>query len=297
VNLSQFRILFSSRIWLSVLFVLVFTAVLFSLADAQDAQTALTTTDGLTIVFDNGVVQIDTCPQTIGDLFEIEGIDEDPEIFGLSPITQLSPGQIIIIEGLTVAEASSEIEIPAPVMFRYELTTGDQAIEVTDEGKSGIERIIVRQYFMNGTMVGESRHSKVILEPVRKLVIMPAGPGIGYSPTFEELLNNPLLSRELSPPARYEKKLQCEATAYYPGVDSNGSWGNQTAMGYECMPGRIAVDPNVIPLGSRLFVENYGYCVAVDTGGAIKGNIIDVCFWTREECINWGRRDVVVYVL
>ncbi len=269
----------------------------FLLISTFCAQSASSSTDVLTLVFDNGIVQINHCPQTVGELFEIEGISEDPELFGLSPFSPLTSGQMIVLVGISVAEASSEIEIPIPVAFRYEFTVTDKAIEVRDEGRVGIERITVRQYFRKGVLIGEIRHSEIIVEPKPKLVLMPAGPGLNYSPTFEELLNNPLLSRELSPPARYAKKMQCEATAYYPGFDCNGSWGNKTAMGYECMPGRIAVDPNVIPLGSRLFVENYGYCVAVDTGGAIKGNIIDVCFWTRDECINWGRRDVMVYIL
>ena len=88
-----------------------------------------------------------------------------------------------------------------------------------------------------------------------------------------------------------------EATAYYPGFASNGAWGNMTAMGYEAKPGRVAVDPRVIPLGSRLFVEGYGYCVAVDTGGGIKGNRIDLCFFTRDECIQFGRKALSVYLL
>ena len=253
--------------------------------------------DGVTLVLDNGSVIVSPCPANVAELFGVEGIDDPAESFGLDPAMPLSPGDTITLAGVTVAEASTEIEMPAPVMFRYEFSPYDQRVEVIDEGGAGLERVTVRCYYREGDKLGERRITETLVEPVRKLVLMHTGISDFYSPTFEELLMNPLLSRELSPPARYAQKLHCEATAYYPGFDSNGKWGNQTAMGYECMPGRIAVDPNVIPLGSRLFVENYGYCVAVDTGGAIKGNIIDVCFWTREECINWGRRDVWVYVL
>lgn len=58
----------------------------------------------------------------------------------------------------------------------------------------------------------------------------------------------------------------------------------------------IAVDPNVIPLNSLVEVSGYGFAVAGDTGGAIKGNIIDVHFNTVDECINWGRRMVTVTI-
>ena len=59
----------------------------------------------------------------------------------------------------------------------------------------------------------------------------------------------------------------------------------------------IAVDPNVIPLGSKVYVSGYGTAIAADTGGAIKGNIIDVYFNSEADCIAWGRRTVTVEIL
>lgn len=59
----------------------------------------------------------------------------------------------------------------------------------------------------------------------------------------------------------------------------------------------VAVDKNVIPLGSKVYVEGYGYAIASDTGGAIKGNKIDLYFNTLEECYSFGRRTVTVHVV
>lgn len=59
----------------------------------------------------------------------------------------------------------------------------------------------------------------------------------------------------------------------------------------------IAVDPNVIPLGSKVYVEGYGYAVAGDIGGAIKGNRIDIHLPTTQEAINWGVREVNVTII
>lgn len=59
----------------------------------------------------------------------------------------------------------------------------------------------------------------------------------------------------------------------------------------------IAVDPNVIPLGSKVYVEGYGYAIAADTGGAIKGNKIDVFFSTKEQAYRWGVRTVKIKVI
>lgn len=59
----------------------------------------------------------------------------------------------------------------------------------------------------------------------------------------------------------------------------------------------IAVDPKVIPLGTKVYVEGYGYAVAGDTGSAIKGNKIDVFFSSKSEAYKWGRKSVKVKIL
>jgi 3D (Asp-Asp-Asp) domain-containing protein len=59
----------------------------------------------------------------------------------------------------------------------------------------------------------------------------------------------------------------------------------------------IAVDPSVIKLGTKVFVEGYGYAIAGDTGSAIKGNKIDVFFPTKEEAYKWGRKNVKIKIL
>ena len=69
------------------------------------------------------------------------------------------------------------------------------------------------------------------------------------------------------------------------------------ANGHRLQRGMVAVDPDVIPLGTQLYIEGYGYAVADDTGGAIVGNRIDLAMDSTSEAENFGRRDVVVYVL
>lgn len=89
---------------------------------------------------------------------------------------------------------------------------------------------------------------------------------------------------------RYSKKLICEATAYYEP-------GGITASGTRARYGAIATDPRYIPLGTSLYIPGYGLAVAEDTGGAIKGNIIDLHLNSYAQCIQWGRRNVEVYIL
>ena len=96
---------------------------------------------------------------------------------------------------------------------------------------------------------------------------------------------------------KYKKKIVMRGTAYDP---SAGKW---TASGTRARVGAVAVDPRVIPLGTKLYIESadgfptYGFAVAEDTGGAIKGNRIDVFYNSRSQALRFGRRNVVVYIL
>jgi 3D (Asp-Asp-Asp) domain-containing protein/septal ring factor EnvC (AmiA/AmiB activator) len=82
--------------------------------------------------------------------------------------------------------------------------------------------------------------------------------------------------------------LVVDAVAYHlPG---------NTASGIPVGPGVIAVDPSVIPLGTRVFVPGYGPAVAADTGSAIRGNIIDLWMPSTPQAAAWGRRTVTITI-
>ncbi|WP_416176455.1 3D domain-containing protein [Clostridium sp.] len=85
------------------------------------------------------------------------------------------------------------------------------------------------------------------------------------------------------------KVISVNATAY--------SISGITANGMKTSKGIIAVDPRVIPLGSRVYIEGYGYAIAADTGGAIKGNRVDLFFPSNSDAQNWGMKSVNLYIL
>ncbi len=82
------------------------------------------------------------------------------------------------------------------------------------------------------------------------------------------------------------------ATAYTPGHGC----GTITATGMRARYGVVAVDPRVIPLGTHLYIEGYGEAIAADTGSAIKGVRIDLCFDSLAQARAFGRRKVVVHI-
>lgn len=94
------------------------------------------------------------------------------------------------------------------------------------------------------------------------------------------------------------KEFYVTATAY---TASCSGCSGKTATGYNLRsnPGAkvIAVDPSIIPLGSKVYVEGYGYAVAADTGSSITGNKIDVFFSDKSKAYQWGRKRVKIRVL
>jgi len=86
--------------------------------------------------------------------------------------------------------------------------------------------------------------------------------------------------------------LYMQSTAY-SFREAGSGYITATGIDLRSQSNVIAVDPSVIPLGSFVEVEGYGFAVAGDTGGAIKGNIIDVHFPSVDQCLTWGRRNNV----
>ncbi|MDQ0268451.1 LysM peptidoglycan-binding domain-containing protein [Cytobacillus purgationiresistens] len=100
------------------------------------------------------------------------------------------------------------------------------------------------------------------------------------------------------PAAEGTQELTMEATAYTASCEG---CSGITATGINLLENPdmkvISVDPSVIPLGSKVYVEGYGEAIAGDTGGAIKGNKIDIFIPNKEDAINYGRQTVKVTVL
>ena len=108
-------------------------------------------------------------------------------------------------------------------------------------------------------------------------------------------------------PKTYRKAIQVKATAYTASAEENGKWGAVDYFGNPLSLGTVAVDPDVIPLGSKLYITGYDYdglpqggmyAIARDTGGAIKGNRVDIFVPdSRAKAMKFGVHYITVYVL
>lgn len=179
-----------------------------------------------------------------------------------------------------VLEREVELGFNSILRPNPELLRGERKVVVP--GEKGIKKEIVQITYENNEPVEENiLEEKIIQKPVAQ--IMEFG--------TKERQERSLTSRHSSlENRRIVKEMVVEATAYT-------HTGNRTFTGIWPYEGIVAVDPNVIPLGTEMYVEGYGFAKAADTGGLIKGNIIDVFMDTRDKAINWGRRNVKIYIL
>jgi len=177
--------------------------------------------------------------------------------------------------------------------------------EVATKGVEGRKEISTEITYVNGKETGrEVIEEKIITEPENEVIHVGIGKTIPVSIVEKTQAASVNYSGgSISPDSlAYSQEFTMEATAYTAGYESTGKNPGDpgygvTATGITAEHGIVAVDPKVIPLGTELYVEGYGYCIAADTGSAIKGNKIDLFYESLEAALQFGRRDIKVYVL
>ena len=154
--------------------------------------------------------------------------------------------------------------------------------KVSQKGKNGVKTVTLDREYLGGELVNENVLDVVVKEqPVDEIVLKGVQNSVKDAFTGENYA--------------YTKVYDMEATAY---TISDDGWGNKTASGMTTFVGMVAVDPKIIPLGTKIYVEGYGIAIAGDTGGAIKGHIVDLFFNSAEECYEFGRQyGLKVYIL
>lgn len=187
---------------------------------------------------------------------------------------------VIRIGALSKKTITEDEVVPYAVESIPDENIGRGEEQILQEGKDGRKKVTVNIVSLDGKVIGR--------EPVSTTLVTEMQPLIRHVGTKETVeINTGAISK-------YKKVFTMVATAYLP-TDGNGE--GITKMGTIARYGVVAVDPNIIPLGSRVFIPGYGLATAEDTGGDILGNRIDLCMEDYNSCMRFGRRTVPVYVL
>lgn len=177
--------------------------------------------------------------------------------------------------------------IPPKVVRRLDFSLAPGATKVLSKGAPGTREVMVSFVQRNGgDITARVVHSHVLITPRPRILAVGAGEYDAFIHFEHSGIER--TSREVA------SALDMVATAYT--AECAGCSGI-TAIGRPAGHGIVAVDPRVIPLGTRLYIPGYGFAIAGDTGGAIQGNRIDLGFNSLSDALRFGRREVMVYRL
>lgn len=253
------------------------------------------------VKLDNETIPLTSNAPTVEALLGELSIELPGELLIDPPLdSALKDGMTVALPGLTVTRGVSERVIPAETQFEERFHIGQESCRIEDAGQDGLLRTTCTIFYSNGQEVGRRQRDEVLRRMEPKLVaVYKQCSAEEYGPSVDQILDERAKPGTYPvPPKNYRKCVTMSSTAYEPGPRSCGRHADGfTSIGLKAGYGVVAIDPDVIPYGTRLYVEDYGFAVAGDTGGAINGKRIDLGFLTVKECLNWGRRKVKVYIL
>lgn len=245
---------------------------------------------------DGAKLEILTHSATLREVLNENGIEvgEDDRIEGANLEDQIFRGM-----NVNIVRVKEDLIIERePISYKVEKRANqrlEQGVErKVREGKDGVRELLYRVVYEDGVLKTKELVKEAIASaPVNELV--EYGTVAAYTTSRGETF-------------RYSKVLNMRATSYTSSFKDTGKHPDHpqfgiTYTGMKAKRGIIAVDPKVIPLGTRVYVEclgnipDYGFALAADTGGAIKGDLIDLYFETQEEVDKWGVKKVKVYIL
>lgn len=210
----------------------------------------------------------------------------DNDILSVDRNAQVEDDMEIILKKVTYVDEKSTEKISYKTVEKDsdDIMTGES--EVSQKGVDGEKEVTKRCKYIDGKyastkVIGE----KVTKEPVDKVILNGTKRGT--------------ITDTSGAPVSYRYMVSGSGTAY------TAAPGSLTATGTTVYEGGVAVNPAIIPYGSKLYIKAadgshvYGYATAVDTGGALMDGsaIVDLFYFSYDDCVNFGRRDVNVYVL
>lgn len=250
-------------------------------------------------VVDNGIAKGYVIPEgTVSQSMATTNFALQGEDYFANGDAPVSENLIIGVNHVTYQEVQATEEIPYSVVNKDSDTLYKGSTQVENAGMNGSKSVTSRQKLVNGEVVSsEVVKEEVLVEPVDQVVLQGTKAKPSSVATSISVTPQGTLVDSNGNAIRYSRKIVGSCTAY--------TGGGITSTGKAAAVGRVAVNPNVIPYGTKLYICSpdgkvvYGYAIASDTGGALmSGRVLcDLYMNSYSECVNFGRRQMAVYVL
>lgn len=259
----------------------------------------LTRQYGIHIMLDGTLVSPTVSAETVEDALQQTGVVlGDDDIVTPSLNTKVGENLVITVKRVTYNEVTTTEEIPYTTVTKESNTVSQGSSRVETVGQNGKREIVSRQKLVDGVVTEtEQISSGIIQQPVAEVKLVAATPKVA-AVTSVSTSNGKTFTDKSGKQVSYSKVLNGKVTAY----TSNGG---RTATGKPAQVGYVAVDPKVIPYGTRLYITSangkvvYGYAIAADTGGAMQSGriLVDLYYDTESQCRSFGVRNMMVYIL
>lgn len=262
----------------------------------------------VTLTADGKTRKVNFSGGTVKQLLRKEGIVlSDIDIVEPSINEKVNENDEVIVKRVKYKDKTVKGKVLFETKVEYDDSKFEDEAKVKTKGKNGKKIDTVREIYVDGEYLKtEIIHTEITKKPVTKVVVRgsKARPG-GY---LNGYVSGKRVISELTPPfkieldennrpIKYKKVIRGKATAYCTGTTCS--------TGVRAMPGRVAVDPREIPYGTKMYIVSsdgrwhYGYATASDTGGFIynSNTVVDLYMRSYTDCVNFGRRNVDIYIL
>lgn len=280
----------------------VLAIVVFILAIGCGTASAYNKTNMQSVVIDiDGAPRmVSTEKETIGELLEeLENtIDTAYFLENAEESDPIESMMTISLTSVTEKTVASTETVPFKTVERKNDLMNYGEKRVVQEGKNGEKSVISKEIYHGSELIDTKFVEEKIITPATDKIVeigtRKEEPKKAEAPKASKPAASSNNSKNVINGKEYSKMLKVKATAYTPyDAGCTGITYSGTKAGF----GTIAVDPKVIPLGTKVYIPGYGVATALDTGGAIKGNKIDVCYMTKGEAFNWGVKNLNIYIL
>jgi uncharacterized protein YabE (DUF348 family) len=241
------------------------------------------------IAVDGKTLDVESAEANVGDMLAAEGVKlADQDKVSPSRDSKLQDGTEVAIVRVNTADITQVSPVEYATVVKNDSSILKGVKKIVQAGQAGEKSAVFKVTYENGAEVSRALVSETVTKkPVQKIVA--TGTAVAVAATAATSRGGDFSA---------SKVINMKTTAYNSAetgsnITASGAVAVRNATGYST----IAVDPSVIPLGTKVYVEGYGYAIAQDTGGAIKGNIIDLYFNSMSEVNAWGVKYVNVYIL
>lgn len=290
-------------------------AVLNEAGLALDADDTYTTQPGIGVseitirrsqsvtVSNNGSqLQVNTSAQTVGGLLDELNLRVDAGTSLSVPLdSEISDGMVISLSRAIHRTQTYTAAIPYEVTYCSDPSLPEGEQKVISEGVPGQKLCTVDVVYRDGKEVSRTVIRESVIEQSIDQVIA-VGTGVKTEPSAMDglIIGTDTITLPTGEVLTFKDTLEVKATAY---THTDEGCDFTTATGTTVRIGTVAVDPKLIPYGTRMFIVTndgsyvYGIGTAEDCGGSIKGERIDLYYPTHDECIQFGVRQATIYFL